>query len=442
LKARTQAVIATVATLSVVACALLAWQLPTPDGTAVTAALGFSAFMLIGGAAPYRLHSNQGSGSVSFISVIAGVSVAPTWFTAFAFAATQAILELVLRRPLRKAVFNVAQYLLSSSLAIATYVVLDPIGQSLGIGQLLPLVAAYFAFTITNTGSVAWVIAVDTRSKLGEVWIANTSHSFVTDIVTIPIAWALAALFQQYGFLVASAAAASLFIVRQLNGANEELARTNTELLELTVTTLEARDPFTSGHSRRVARYAKVIGQRIGLAGRDLERLSAAALLHDVGKIHEVFVPVLSKPGRLTQEERALMETHPVKGADLVSISSHLRDLVEPIRHHHEAWDGTGYPDALVGEKIPLFSRIIAVADTIDAMASDRPYRTGLSAEVIRSEIVKNRGRQFDPQLVDRLEGSGVLDALLSVACQRSDTHESEFDSASAPKEHPALAIA
>jgi len=129
----------------------------------------------------------------------------------------------------------------------------------------------------------------------------------------------------------------------------------------------------------------------------------AAALLHDVGKIHEVFGPILSKPGRLTPEEQVIMRTHPVKSAELAGKVTELRDVVPLIRHHHENWDGTGYPDGLKAEGIPLGSRIIMFADTIDAMTTDRPYRAALDAPSVRKELLRFRGTQFDPLMCDAL---------------------------------------
>jgi putative nucleotidyltransferase with HDIG domain len=186
----------------------------------------------------------------------------------------------------------------------------------------------------------------------------------------------------------------------------------NQELLQLMVAAIEARDPYTSGHSRRVARNARLIAQAIGLRDRQVERVAVAALLHDVGKIHEVFAPILSKPGRLTAEENAIMQTHPIKSEELVRTVSQLNDVVAPIRHHHENWDGTGYPDGLVGENIPIASRIIMFADTIDAMTTDRPYRAALSEAQVRSEFVKLRGRQFDPNICDKLLNSAIYPRL------------------------------
>jgi HD-GYP domain-containing protein (c-di-GMP phosphodiesterase class II) len=193
---------------------------------------------------------------------------------------------------------------------------------------------------------------------------------------------------------------------RQLYKTNWQLEKTNQELLELMVAAIEARDPYTSGHSRRVADMARVIARVLSLREREIERVVVAALLHDVGKIHEIFGPILSKPGRLTAEESAIMRTHPLKSEELASNVSSLKDVLPMIRHHHENWDGSGYPDGLFGEAIPLGSRIIMFADTIDAMTTDRPYRAALDQRAVRNELEKFRGKQFDPKILDALIAS------------------------------------
>jgi HD-GYP domain-containing protein (c-di-GMP phosphodiesterase class II) len=204
--------------------------------------------------------------------------------------------------------------------------------------------------------------------------------------------------------------------LRQLYKVNWQLEQTNRELLELMVAAIEARDPYTSGHSRRVAEKARVIARATGLREKEIERIVAAALLHDVGKIHEVFGPILSKPGRLTPEEQVIMRTHPIKSAELAGTVTQLRDVVPLIRHHHENWDGTGYPDGLKGDTIPLGSRIIMFADTIDAMTTDRPYRAALDATAVRKELLRFRGTQFDPTICDALLRSPEYSKLFAPA--------------------------
>jgi putative nucleotidyltransferase with HDIG domain len=202
---------------------------------------------------------------------------------------------------------------------------------------------------------------------------------------------------------LASAIAVPLIGVRQLYKTNRQLETVNEEMLQLMVAAIEARDPYTSGHSQRVAEYSRIVAAAAGLRSRDVERVHTAALLHDVGKIHEEFAPILRKPSRLDAAEFAIMRSHSEKGATLVSKVTQFRDLVPAIRNHHEAWDGTGYPDNLVGEEIPLSARVIMFADTIDAMTTDRPYRQALSIASVREELRSQAGRQFDPKIAAEL---------------------------------------
>ncbi len=187
------------------------------------------------------------------------------------------------------------------------------------------------------------------------------------------------------------------------------------------VKAIEARDPYTSGHSRRVAHYSKIIARGIGLTAHEIERVGIAALLHDVGKIHEVYAPILRKPDKLTPDEWAIMQTHPIKSAELVSTVSQLQDIVSAVRHHHENWDGSGYPDGLAGEDIPLGARVVLFADTIDAMTTDRPYRKALGEAQVRAELIKYRGKQFDPEICEKLLASPLF-GLLFVPAQQAFT--------------------
>jgi len=146
----------------------------------------------------------------------------------------------------------------------------------------------------------------------------------------------------------------------------------------------------------------------MGLKPAEVERVGVAALLHDVGKIDEAFAPILAKEGRLTPEEWELMKRHPIRSAELVGLLSSLRDVVLPVKHHHENWDGTGYPDGLKGNDIPLAARIIMFSDTLDAMTTDRPYRKALGMDEARAEFVRFRDRQFDPGIADRITSDEV----------------------------------
>lgn len=161
---------------------------------------------------------------------------------------------------------------------------------------------------------------------------------------------------------------------------------------------VDAKDPYTQGHSTRVAEYAARLASWTGASQSDIDLVHTTGTLHDVGKIG---VPdsILQKPGRLDDEERRVMETHPVLGEVIVKKAPQLALSLPGVRHHHERWDGGGYPDGLAGEAIPYVARILAVADTYDAMTSDRPYRKGMAPETALAEIERGAGTQFDPEL-------------------------------------------
>lgn len=262
-----------------------------------------------------------------------------------------------------------------------------------------------FSFAM-NGFLVSHVIALATNGKTRQVWLENSSTTIGIDVLASPLVFGFAFVYANFGPIVASILWIPLLGVRQLNTINLELAQTNRELLELMVKSMEARDPYTSGHSRRVKEYAIKIAKLMGLSPSEIEKIGTAALLHDVGKIYDKYGPILAKADRLSPEEWAIIKEHPIDGANLVATMTRLRELVPAVRHHHENWDGTGYPDALRGEEIPLASRVIMFADTFDAMTTKRPYRGPLGEEDVRAEVLRYRGRQFDPEIADRLLAS------------------------------------
>lgn len=164
---------------------------------------------------------------------------------------------------------------------------------------------------------------------------------------------------------------------------------------------LDMKDHYTYGHSMRVAFLSLTVGRELGLNDKDLYELELASLFHDVGKIG---VPdaVLLKPSRLNESEFKEMQSHPEKSAEILKGFEDFSEIAKIAKHHHERWDGKGYPSGLKGDEIPLFSRIILIADTFDAMTSSRPYRKGLDYSVAFQELKDFAGTQFDPVLVDK----------------------------------------
>lgn len=171
------------------------------------------------------------------------------------------------------------------------------------------------------------------------------------------------------------------------------------EIIECIVSALDAKDTYTAGHSQRVSDMAKRIGSLMRLSYEEQEQVHIAAHLHDIGKIG---IPdaILNKTTQLSDEEWKLVKRHPAIGAEILSKSYHLNELKNMVLYHHEQFNGNGYPEGRKGEQIPLGSRIIAIADSIDAMASNRSYRKSYDFPVIYNELVKNSGIMYDPEII------------------------------------------
>jgi hypothetical protein len=190
----------------------------------------------------------------------------------------------------------------------------------------------------------------------------------------------------------------------------DEISELNLGLLETLAESIDMHDPYVMGHSRQVTIFAVQIAQRMGLKEKQIEVVRKGSLLHDVGKLG---IPdtILSKPTRLTREEYEIIKRHPQAGATLISKSSSLGPLLPIVLHHHEFYDGHGYPSGLKGNQIPIEARIVSVADTIEAMGADRPYRKALEVPYIINELKRCSGTQFDPRVVQvavkLLEGEG-----------------------------------
>jgi putative nucleotidyltransferase with HDIG domain len=189
-------------------------------------------------------------------------------------------------------------------------------------------------------------------------------------------------------------------LVRKLKHA----LRQNQELFLETIRTLaaaiDAKDPYTKGHSERVSSYSMAIARHLGLSFDDVFHVRIAAILHDVGKLG-IEDGILNKPGGLTDEEYEVMRRHPDIGAQIMTPISKLKSIIPGIRNHHETWDGNGYPDKLKGDEIPLVARIIGVADTFDAMTTNRPYQKAMPLEHVAEKMRAMAGTRFDPTVVE-----------------------------------------
>jgi cyclic di-GMP phosphodiesterase len=205
---------------------------------------------------------------------------------------------------------------------------------------------------------------------------------------------------------------------KQERARAQELRRSYTMTVRALANAVEARDSYTGKHAERVAAYGLNIAAAVGLRLTDEPQIEFGFLLHDVGK---VAIPdaVLFKPASLSRDEEQLMRRHTLIGADIVADIDFLGSARDVIRSHHERWDGRGYPDGLAGEQIPLAARVFALADTLDALTTDRPYRPGRSLAAAREEIARVRGAQFDPEVVDVFQA--LPDAKLEEIRERAE---------------------
>jgi putative nucleotidyltransferase with HDIG domain len=396
------------------------WYVPSVSDTAFWNAL--IAFTVLGIASDSsflplsRISAARIGSSVVFVPFLASVLLFPHPWPLVIAGVTGVVSQIVIRRKeLPRAAFNTAQYMLGVGLGAIAY---SALGGHVGfekVGFNIPAFGALvLIFFAVNQGTVSLAVAVTSDVSLREAWTRIAGGSMLYDLVSSSLAIVLAFLFVRFQVVGLAVLVLPLFFVRHMYQMNLQVERVNRELLELMVKAIEARDPYTSGHSVRVAEYARSMARELALPPKHVDDIATAALLHDVGKIHEDFAPLLRKAGRLTPEERMLMQAHPVRSADLAGTIAEFRGRVQTdIRNHHENYDGTGYPDGLAGNGIPIGARIIMVADTIDAMTTDRPYRKALSLAKALEEMTKHAGRQFDPKLVELVSKSPAIRRLL-----------------------------
>jgi HD-GYP domain-containing protein (c-di-GMP phosphodiesterase class II) len=202
--------------------------------------------------------------------------------------------------------------------------------------------------------------------------------------------------------------------IRRVEAAAEETKQLFMDSIRAIANALDAKDPYTRGHSERVSAYSMIIGRSYGLGEREMRIIEISSLLHDVGKIG-IEDRILRKPGALTKEEFDVMKTHPPKGAAILGSIPQMREIIPGIRHHHEKWSGGGYPDNLKGEKIPLIARIIGVADAFDAMTTNRPYQKAMSFEQAASRINELKVMVYDTRVVEAFNRAFQKGTFLSV---------------------------
>lgn len=318
---------------------------------------------------------------------------------------------LIWRRRAPSALFNISQGVIAAGIASSLHRILIN-GTPVGLEYVAFSLAAV-AFFATNMLLSSVALALIQASSLSRTFlqvIGPGGANLWYDLLASPIAYIATILYSGYHITGIIAIILPLLLIRYSYQSTAQLQAANRDLLYVLVKAIETRDPYTSGHSRRVSALAAAIARDLGFSERRIDTVEQAALLHDIGKIDPKFSDVLQKPYSLTPEERELIQGHAAAGADLLqSLSTVGADVIEAVRHHHERYDGDGYPAGISGEQIPIIARIIMVCDSVDAMLSDRPYRNALTVREVEAELIRCKGTQFDPHIAETILDSGTL---------------------------------
>ena len=356
----------------------------------------------------------NGTMSVNFPFVLLGiVQLSPLQVIALAVASViaQCRIKVVKSFTVVQIIFNVANVTTATVLACFIYT------RSLHLvrGEVAPaLTIAATAYFLANTVPLALVLSCESESSPFKLWrqefpwyfpfyVVGAILAFLADFVGTHFGWMTSLLLIPMVYTVYRAYRAQMAIIRDREQHIVEIEALHLRTIEGLAMAIEAKDQNTHEHLMRVRIYVSELGRIIGLDSLQMKALATAASLHDIGKL-AVPEHIINKPGRLTPEEFEKMKIHPVVGADILERVRFPYPVVPIVRSHHEAWDGSGYPDGLEGEEIPIGARILSAVDCFDALASDRPYRRALPVEEALAYLKSKAGVQFDPEVVRLLE--------------------------------------
>jgi putative nucleotidyltransferase with HDIG domain len=395
---------------------------------------------LVGSGQALALEFDDGSISVGAVGAIAAAALFD-FRTAFALAVASALVDWSARRaPVHRVLFNVGTLSLAGIASAGVFAA----GELAGLGRpflVMTAVVAALGYYAVNMGLLSLALAVEGHASIVRVWRERFAWLFPHYAAFGFLAGVLAIAYDAVGLLALAVAVLPLLLMRKTQAAylqhtersarqlreaaetirtqNVSLAKANrllrersTAAMESLSATVDARDSYTAGHSRRVQQMALAIGRELDLSQAELDLLGHAALFHDIGKL-AIPDSILMKPAQLDVEEWRQMRRHADEGARIIDRLGFLADAVPAIRHHHEHFDGSGYPDGLSGEEIPLGARIIHTADALDSMLTSRIYRRAMSDEEALAELRLGAGSQFCPRCV------GALERVLTVEADR-----------------------
>ncbi len=362
-----------------------------------------------------RLPGVQGTLSMNYVAVLAvllNLGAGPAMIVALTSTVGQCLIHAQTRPRWFQVLFSVAGVplpVLAANMALHSGYL-----ERAGNFGSISILAAAIAYFLINTISVAGIISLTAQRSLVEIWRTSYLWTSPQYLVGGAIAWVVHLLEKNLGWGAILVAAPSLYLlyhtyttylgrVQEQQDHLLDMAALHLRTIETLALAIDAKDETTAAHLRRVQIYAAGIGRELNLSLSEMQALNAAALLHDVGKLA---VPeyIISKPGKLTPEEFEKMKVHPVVGAEILERVNFPYPVVPIVHSHHEKFDGTGYPEGLVGDQIPIGARILSAVDCLDALASDRQYRQALPLDEAMAIVAGESGKAFDPKIVAILQ--------------------------------------
>ncbi len=381
----------------------LSWDPPTVQE-------GIYAIMLLAMATVaerFPLHlTHKTNINITAAAVVVMILLLPSWMPGLLMLVASTIAQRLRRAEVMEALFNIGQTVLYVTFGALCYEQLSSADLGPGVGEfgsLAAIVITAIVMHLLNTGMVALAGALQLGLNPFRVWYSTIALDLMPH-VTLTALGTISALLAANQPMVLPFLALPAILVHHSVRQTLQLRVDTHEALASLVEVIELRDPYTAGHSRRVAAYSRTVANRLGLVEEEADIIEQAGRVHDIGKAG-IDSAVLSKDDRLTTGEWEQIRQHPNLGANVVSRFAAYRHGAEIVRYHHEAWDGSGYPDGLAGEQIPLGSRIVAVADTFDALTTSRPYREAMSVEAAIDVLERGAGEQWDPRVVAAMTG-------------------------------------
>ncbi len=256
-------------------------------------------------------------------------------------------------------------------------------------------------FLLVNTLIMTFLIITLSGGKFFYIWSDNFRGTIINVMAVGLLGVIVALAYDNYGAGAVVLFFIPLMLSRYSFKLYVDMRKNYYDTVKALINAIEAKDPYTSGHANRVGEYSVAIAQEINLGAKQIEIIKNAALLHDIGKIG-IDDRILNKQERLSDLELEVIKNHPSIGYDIIKDIGFLKDVMNIVKHHHEKWDGSGYPMGLKGSEIPIETTILTISDAYDAMTTDRPYRKALSSEEAIKELRKHTGTQFNPEIIDK----------------------------------------